>query len=137
MGLSSFVWFFFEKRSYDASCKTVKCELCDKLVNYTLNCSTGSIRHHLVQQHNLCNNNYKKHKMYQRKTASTQNESEDENNSNSTNEDSQTAANSNKKQENYIIDSLLDFLLCTDQSFSLIQFKKKKGYNFEILFKLK
>ena len=69
MGLSSLVRYFFEKNSYDTSAKTVKCALCDRLVNYTINCSNGSIRHHLVQQHNLCDSNYRKHKMYQSKKS--------------------------------------------------------------------
>ena len=94
--------------------------LCDRLVNYTINCSTGSIRHHLVQQHNLCDSNYRKHKMYQSKKSDTQKESEEGDDCISNNEET-TMPNSSKKLDNYISDSLLDFILCTDQSFSILE----------------
>ena len=121
----SYVWNFFKKENYNKETKKVKCELCKEDVNYTLNCSTGSLRHHLVHIHNLCDNNYKKHKMYQNKIESPKEASEKENESSiSENEPQSTDNNFNKAENKFSMDCLIDFLLSTDQAFSLVDNKE-------------
>ncbi len=69
MPKTSHVWFFFDKNSYNVEDKQVVCCICNKPIDYTMNCSTGSLRSHLVRSQNVTDNNYKKHKIYQSKST--------------------------------------------------------------------
>ena len=118
MTKNSFCWWFFDKKTYQKADENnkrnnINCEKCGKAISYTMGCSTGSLRHHLAQDHNLCETNFKRDKMYQTrsKTANTNNEN--------TNNDHENNASANS--DSYLIDCLIDFLLSTDQSFSLVE----------------
>ena len=58
-------------------------------------------------------------KFIRAKKIDTQKESEEDDDCNSNNEET-TMPNSSKKTDNYITDSLIDFILCTDQSLQAI-----------------
>ena len=116
MPKTSHVWFFFDKKSNSVEDKQVVCSICNKSINYTMNCSTGSLRSHLVRSHNLTDNNYKKHKMYHSKLTPGEEYNSDEDNA--TTNDAANAINNDKN--NYFINCLVDFILCTDQAFSIL-----------------
>ena len=66
---TSHVWFFFDKKRKSVEDKQVVCSICIISINYTMNCSTGSLRSHLVRSYNVTDNNYKKHNIYQSKST--------------------------------------------------------------------
>jgi|LakMenEpi03Aug12_release.lakeMendotaPanAssembly.Ray.scaffolds.fasta_scaffold1605853_1 hypothetical protein len=78
-----------------------------------MNCSTDSLRSHLVRSYNLTDNNYKKHKIYQSKSRPGEENNSDEDNA-------KTNDATNKDKNNYLINCLVDFILCPDQAFSIL-----------------
>lgn len=125
---SSFVFLFFDKKTYTAEEKTIKCSKCNKKVSYRMSCSTGSLRHHLIHEHNICSANYKKDKLWTNKVLIVEEENE-------TNSDDNPESYT---KDSHLIESLMDFLLCTDQAFSLVQnndfikFLKALNKNFKL-----
>ena len=65
-----------------------------------MSCSTGSLRHHLVKEHNLCESNYKKDKIYQF-NAKNKNKNNDINDKDDVN--NEDTSNSNNS-DSYLID---------------------------------
>ena len=87
------------------------------MVKYILNGSTGSLRHHLVHEHNVTQGNFRSHTLFQQNLKSSTQKANDEQYST----DSNDTPDSNSKS--YLMSCLIDFILCTDQSFSLLENK--------------
>jgi hypothetical protein len=114
---NSYTWFFFDRKTYLQVEKKLKCSICNAMVKYILNGSTGSLRHHLVHEHNVTQGNFRSHTLFQQNLKSSTQNANDEQYST----DSNNTPDSNSKS--YLMSCLIDFILCTDQSFSLLENK--------------